>query len=156
MGRQTRAAIAVALCALAAAGPASGAILTRAEADYLSAINRTRTAHGLPPLRVDRALVRAARAHSRHMIEHDYFAHGAFGPRLISFGVRASFLGENLAWGLGTFAAPARVIDRWLASPGHRANLLRPGFDRIGIAAPVGSFGGVDGATVITADFAGR
>jgi uncharacterized protein YkwD len=43
----------------------------------------------------------------------------------------------------------------WMASPGHRANLLRPGWTRIGLGARVGNFMGYDGAVVITADFAG-
>ena len=42
-----------------------------------------------------------------------------------------------------------------MSSPGHRANLLRPGFRRIGIGALVGRFSGYSGATVVTADFAG-
>jgi uncharacterized protein YkwD len=47
------------------------------------------------------------------------------------------------------------VLRAWLASPEHRANLLRPGFTRIGIGDLVGGFGGRDSAHVVTADFAG-
>jgi uncharacterized protein YkwD len=47
-------------------------------------------------------------------------------------------------------------VKMWLASPGHRANLLRPGYDRIGLGLGAGSFHGIAGATVVTADFAGR
>jgi uncharacterized protein YkwD len=43
-----------------------------------------------------------------------------------------------------------------MRSPGHRANLLRPGWTRVGIGARVGTFQGYRGATVVTADFAGR
>jgi uncharacterized protein YkwD len=43
----------------------------------------------------------------------------------------------------------------WMESPGHRANLLRPGWNRVGIGVRVGNFLGYPGATVITADFAG-
>jgi uncharacterized protein YkwD len=46
-------------------------------------------------------------------------------------------------------------VRGWLASPGHRANLLRPGWTRIGIGARVGAFRGYSGVTVVTADFAG-
>ena len=42
-----------------------------------------------------------------------------------------------------------------MASPGHRANLLRPGWKRIGIGSRTGTFLGYGGATVVTADFAG-
>jgi uncharacterized protein YkwD len=133
----------------------SGLALTRAETNLVREINTTRAERGLVPLRVDATLARAARSHSLDMLRRDYFAHGDFGMRLLSFGVRARYLGENLAWGLGAYAEPANIVTRWLASPPHRANLLRPGFRRLGIAAPVGSFGGLEGATVITADFAG-
>jgi uncharacterized protein YkwD len=44
----------------------------------------------------------------------------------------------------------------WLASPSHRANLLRPGFTRVGLAASVGAFDGHADVTVVTADFGGR
>ena len=64
--------------------------------------------------------------------------------------------GENLAWGTGPFATARRVVSGWMASPGHRANLLRPGWRRIGLGALRGNFLGYPGATVVTADFAGR
>jgi uncharacterized protein YkwD len=47
-------------------------------------------------------------------------------------------------------------VARWLASPGHRRNLLRPGFSRIGLATPVGPFQGAEAAAVVAAEFAGR
>ncbi len=46
-------------------------------------------------------------------------------------------------------------MKAWLASPGHRRNLLRPGFRRVGLGELRTSFQGVTGATVVTADFAG-
>jgi uncharacterized protein YkwD len=42
-----------------------------------------------------------------------------------------------------------------LSSPGHRANLLRPGFRYVGVGTATGRFAGVSGATIVTADFAG-
>ena len=64
--------------------------------------------------------------------------------------------GENLAWGTGPYATARQVVRGWMGSPGHRANLLRPGWNRIGLGALKGTFGGYAGATVFTADFAGR
>jgi uncharacterized protein YkwD len=61
--------------------------------------------------------------------------------------------GENLAWGP---ISASWVVSQWLASPEHRAILLRPGFRRIGIGAYEGSFAGQSGKLVVTADFAGR
>ena len=129
--------------------------LSPAESSLLRAVNSTRVAHHLRPLRADSTLTRAARSHSQDMVSHGYFAHGAFRSRMLAFGARGPFVGENLAWGVGSLASPAAVIREWLASPEHRVNLLRPGFARIGIGESIGSFRGYGGAVVVTADFAG-
>ena len=122
----------------------------------LSAMNEARAAHGLAPLRLDARLQRAARAHSSDMVRRNYFAHGPFALRLARFGVRGPRVGENLAWGVGWGADVRLIVRRWLASPPHRANLLRPGFRRVGLGLRAGPFGGYGSALVITADFAGR
>ena len=138
---------------------ASGSLAARlssAESSLLRAVNTTRAAHGLGRLQLDSTLTLAARSHSREMLRGNYFAHGAFTARMLGFHVRGPFAGENLAWGNGSFAAPGTIVSEWLRSPEHRANLLRPGFTRIGIGATFGTFLGRSGATVLTADFAGR
>jgi uncharacterized protein YkwD len=140
---------------LLAASPASAA-LTRREASLLSAMNRARAEYHLAPLHADVTLTRAARQHSLDMLRHAYFAHGAFAARLSAFGARGPVIGENLAWGAGSLGAATHVVQMWLASPEHRANLLRPGFTRVGLATPVGSFAGQSGVTMVTADFGGR
>ena len=122
----------------------------------IRAVNAVRGQHGLRPLAVDLRLERAARAHSRTMIRRGSFAHGDVRRRLAAVGVRGRIYGENLAWGVGSSARASAVVRMWLASPSHRANLLRPGFRRIGIGTHVGSFRGHGGATIVTADFAGR
>jgi uncharacterized protein YkwD len=130
--------------------------LSTDEQSLLRAVNQVRAAHDLRPLRVDPALVRAARSYSETLIRRDVFTHGALGARLARFGVRGPTYGENLAWGTGSRASARSVVGSWMASPGHRANLLRPGWTRIGIGSRVGTFLGYGGATVVTADFAGR
>ena len=155
MGRRIAIAVLLAVLALGSAATAHAVTLTRTESTLLDAINETRAAHGLPPLRVDPKLVRAARAHSHDMLRRDYFGHGAMGERLLSFGVRGRLLGENIAWAAPTRAITSRVLRGWMKSPPHRANLLRRNFRRIGIAAPVGQLGTINGAAVVTADFAG-
>ncbi|HZC30872.1 MAG TPA: CAP domain-containing protein [Gaiellaceae bacterium] len=140
----------------APAALASGARLTATESGLLRSVNATRVAHGLHPLTIDPTLVRAARSHSLDMVRRDYFAHGSFVSRMLSFGARGPVIGENLAWGNGSYSAPTTVIREWLLSPEHRRNLLRPGYRRIGIGAVAGAFLGQGGATVFTADFAGR
>jgi uncharacterized protein YkwD len=141
---------------LLATAASASAGLNSTETSLLRAINQTRAAHGLAAVRLDGTLERAARAHSVDMLAQSYFAHGAFAHRMQAFGARGPFLGENLAWGSGSNAAPGAVLNEWLASPEHRANLLHPGFRRIGIGAVAGSFQGESDAVVITADFAGR
>jgi uncharacterized protein YkwD len=90
------------------------------------------------------------------MLRRNYFAHGDFAARMAAFHVQGPTAGENLAWGSGPFGRAGTIVREWLASPEHRANLLRPGYARIGIGLVRGSFLGTGGATVVTADFAGR
>jgi uncharacterized protein YkwD len=135
------------------AAPATA--LTSTEAGLLASVNHTRAAHGLHSLSIDPTLVRAARSHSLDMLRHDYFAHGSFLSRMISFDARGPVVGENLAWGAGAFSSPVVVIREWLQSPEHRRNLLRPGWTRVGIGASTGGFLGHGSSTVFTADFAG-
>ena len=138
-----------------AAGAAGRTTHTSAVTTLFQAVNRTRVAHGLRPLRVDTALVRAARSHSAEMLRGDYFAHGDFHGRMVTFHVRGPVAGENLAWGNGQYARAATIIREWLASPEHRANLLHAGWTRIGIGVSSGTFLGNTGASIVTADFAG-
>ena len=121
----------------------------------IRAVNEVRSRHGLRPLAVDLRLERAARAHSTAMVRSGSFAHGNVGRRLAAVGVRGRVYGENLAWGVGSSASAANVIRMWLNSPSHRANLLRPGFRRIGLGRRVGTFAGYRGAAVVTANFTG-
>ena len=111
-------------------------------------MNTVRATNGVPPLRIGPALSRAARAHSVDMVRRGYFDHGPFVQRLRRFGVRAPYVGENLASGTRPLSAAA-IVQMWIASPPHRQNLLDRGFRRIGV--------GVAGANtrLVTADFAG-
>jgi uncharacterized protein YkwD len=129
--------------------------MSKPEAALLRQMNQVRLAHGLRPLRYDAHLERAARAHSREMLASNVFQHGAFASRMLEFDVTGSLAGENLAWGTGAEGSARGIVAAWLASPEHRANLLRPTFVRVGIGDLAGSFLGNRGARVVTADFAG-
>jgi uncharacterized protein YkwD len=137
-------------------GTAGAAQLSQRESSILTAVNTVRAAHALGPLAVDRRLVRVARSHSSTLLRRDVLTHGDFGTRIRLSGARGPRFGENLAWGTGRYASARSVVRAWLRSPGHRRNLLRPGFRRIGLGAVTGRFGGHSVATVVTADFAGR
>jgi uncharacterized protein YkwD len=140
----------------AAAGAGVRSTHAKASTSLLQAVNQTRVAHGLRPLKIDTTLVRAARSHSTEMLRGDFFAHGDFHGRMVAFHVRGPVAGENLAWGNGPYASARSIIAEWLASPEHRANLLHAGWTRIGIGITTGTFLGNGGSSVVTADFAGR
>jgi uncharacterized protein YkwD len=144
------------LLLIAASQALAGTRETGAERELLAAVNATRASHGLRPLRLAEALERAAQAHSTDMLRHNYFAHGNFDSRMEAFQVPGPTMGENLAWGTGPYGRASLIVREWLASPEHRANLLRPGYSRIGIGVARGSFLGTGAATVVTADFAGQ
>jgi uncharacterized protein YkwD len=104
------------------------------EARMLEMVNRERAAAGLKPLAADPELVPVARAHSADMFARGYFSH--YTPegrspfdRIQEAGVTFRTAGENLA------LAPTLPIAHsgLMNSPGHRANILRPEFGRVGI-----------------------
>ena len=104
------------------------------EAKMLDLINEERQAVGLPLLFADPAMQEVARAHSRDMFVKGYFSHvnkEGLTPaeRARKFGVRFITAGENLA------LAPTLTSahDGLMNSPGHKANILRPSFGRVGI-----------------------
>jgi uncharacterized protein YkwD len=108
----------------------------------LCLVNRERSARGERSLRPNRRLMRAARAHSENMALDDYFEH--VGPRgqtplarLRAVGYISSSggyeVGENIAWGTLGLATPRAIVAAWMASPGHRANILDPRFRETGI-----------------------
>jgi len=143
-----------ALSVLAPVGGAQAGSITSSEASLLTTMNAVRKSHGLPALRIDYHLVRAARGHSTDMMRRQYFAHGSVGGRVLASGARGPLFGEDLAWAQNITAT--WVVNQWLASPRHRAILLRAGFRRVGIGYAFGTFIGHGGAGVVTADFAGR
>lgn len=105
-----------------------------AEEEMLTLVNQERTKVGLAPLTLDPRLVPIARQHSEEMFRLRYFGHdspvtGSPFDRLDAAGIRYSRAGENLAYAQSVAVAHAGLM----ASPGHRENILRPEFTRIGI-----------------------
>jgi uncharacterized protein YkwD len=136
------------------------------EATTICLVNEERASAGLEPLAAQRQLATAAAAHGADMVARAYFAHVApDGGTLLDRIAAAGWVprsgdwtaGEDLAWGTGALASPQRIIAAWMASPGHRANILRPEFDEIGMAVVTGA-PGLDAATAGTyvADFGTR
>ncbi|WP_328347729.1 CAP domain-containing protein [Streptomyces violaceus] len=97
--------------------------------------NRERARAGLPPLAVDPLLTSAAQAHSTDMVARAFYSHTAPDgsrpwDRAAAAGSPRRSIGENIACGQ---RSPADVVEGWMNSPGHRANILKPGFTHIGI-----------------------
>ncbi|MGW0865851.1 CAP domain-containing protein [Streptomyces sp. NPDC002611] len=97
--------------------------------------NRERARAGLPPLAVDPLLTTAAQSHSADMVARAFYSHtGPDGSqpwdRAAAAGSTRRSIGENIACGQ---RSPAEVVEGWMNSPGHRANILKPGFTHIGV-----------------------
>jgi len=123
------------------------------ESAFVRAINETRAERGIAPLRLNKDLVRAARSHSKDMVEHGYFEHGPFAWRLMRFGFETGIVGENLGWRNSRQDAVSALVEMWLRSSSHRAVLLNAGFRAVGVGIRVGPFKGWDCAIVVTVDF---
>jgi uncharacterized protein YkwD len=113
----------------------------------LAAVNAHRATVGAPALVVSPTLDAAAVWKARHMAKYGYMAHDDPAPpiarttadRLVACGYGAGW-GENIAYGYPTAQA---VMQGWLSSPGHRANIEQPGFASTGVAAAAAPNGAV-------------
>lgn len=101
----------------------------------LSLVNDFRSRNNLAPVRPNSQLNTAALGHSQNMATQDFFAHrgndgSTFDQRIRSAGYRFSTAAENIAAGYATASA---VVDGWINSPGHRANMLNPNVREVGV-----------------------
>jgi uncharacterized protein YkwD len=112
-------------------------ILSSAEQQVVDLTNAQRRKVGCPDLRVALELAQAARGHSEDMAIHDFLSHSSSDGSSLIDRLRAagyypfSSLGENVA---GGFETAAQVMDGWMNSPGHRANILNCKFRDIGVS----------------------
>jgi uncharacterized protein YkwD len=143
-------------CAAADGPPAQASVVALGNS-ALCLVNQERTSRGLKPLKLNRRLSNAAAGHARDMVARNYFSHdtlggGDFVARIRKAGYVAPrafpSLGEDLAWGSGSLGTPRSIVQSWMASPGHRANILAPQFREAGMGVAYGDPGaGQDGAT---------
>lgn len=103
--------------------------------NLLGEINEVRAREGVPPLRPNVLLARAAEAHARSLAGGDASGHlGSDGSdplqRITDAGYPPLTFGENTATGS---SAPRRIVEAWLASPGHRLVLLDPSYEEVGL-----------------------
>jgi uncharacterized protein YkwD len=114
----------------------------------LAAVNAHRSALGRRPLTVSPTLTAAAVWKARHMARYGYMSHDDPAPpvgrstaaRIAACGYSGGGWGENIAAG---FRTSQTVVQAWLASPGHRANIEQPSFTTTGIGAAVSPNGSV-------------
>jgi uncharacterized protein YkwD len=125
----------VGLAVTASSGVAAKAGL---ETGIAARINAIRQEHGRRPLRTSPALVELAREHSRSMAREGFFAHedpagGVVADRLRAAGLGYRVLGENLARSRNAPDPAAAAVRGWMASDGHRRNILREAFTETGV-----------------------
>lgn len=102
----------------------------------LDLVNRERSKAGLSSLSMNSNLSKVAMAKAQDMYNNNYFDHqsptyGSPFDMMTAFGVTYNSAGENIAKGQ---TSPAEVMNQWMNSPGHRANILNSSYTQIGIA----------------------
>ena len=115
--------------------PTTDASVLSFEKEVVRLVNEIRKQNGLRELTYDWQLSRVARIKSEDMRDNKYFSHtsptyGSPFQMMKSFGISYRSAGENIARGQAT---PQKVVDAWMNSSGHRANILNSSFTHIGV-----------------------
>lgn len=117
------------------AQPDGSASVLAYEQEVVTLVNAERAKYGLSALTLDAALCGYARVKSQDMHDQGYFSHtspsyGSPFDMMRSFGVSYQYAGENVAMG---YSSPAAVVNAWMNSEGHRANILSANYTSIGV-----------------------
>jgi len=135
---------AVAILAIFAFGIITFALANASEIspdNIVKLVNEQRVSYGLNPVRANSELQTAAVEKSKDMILRNYFDHYAFGQTPWMFILRAGYnyttAGENLAKG---FNSSEGIVNAWMNSPAHRANILNPDYQEIGVGVVKGTY----------------
>ncbi len=115
--------------------PVTDSSVLNFEKEVVRLVNEIRKENGLKELTYDWQLSRVARIKSEDMRDNKYFSHtsptyGSPFQMLKSFGITYRSAGENIARGQAT---PQAVVNAWMNSSGHRANILNSSFTHIGV-----------------------
>ncbi|MED7922776.1 CAP domain-containing protein [Nonomuraea sp. LP-02] len=136
-------------------GPTGGAVGTAEENEVVRLVNDERAKAGCGPLTHNAQLRAAAFGHSDDMAKQNYFSHTSKDGRSFTDRIRAAgFTGgsawaENIAFGQ---SSPASVMQSWMNSAGHKANILNCRYNLIGVGAAKNA----QGRIYWTQDFAAR
>lgn len=109
--------------------------VTSYEQEVIRLVNEIRKENGLKTLTYDWELSRVARYKSQDMKDNRYFSHNSpvYGTpfqMIRNFGISFRSAGENIAKG---YATPQAVVNGWMNSSGHRANILNASYTHIGV-----------------------
>jgi uncharacterized protein YkwD len=127
--------------------PAADNLDTANEA-ILCLVNGERAVESLPPLTQNPQLDKAASGMAARMVSEHFFSHDTPDGKNVVDRVQPTgyipsggdwVVGENLAWGSGALSTPQAIVNGWMNSPGHKANVLAPDYKDIGLAAAMGS-----------------
>lgn len=115
--------------------PTADSAVTAYEQEVIRLVNEIRQQRGLRVLTYDWQLARVARYKSQDMRDNRYFSHtspvyGSPFKMMNSFGISYRSAAENIAKGQAT---PRDVVNAWMNSSGHRANILNSSFTHIGV-----------------------
>ncbi len=115
--------------------PATDSKVARYEQEVIRLVNEIRVENGLKALTYDWELGRVARYKSQDMKDNQYFSHtspvyGTPFQMIKNFGISYRSAGENIAKGYST---PQAVVNGWMNSSGHRANILNANYTHIGV-----------------------
>ena len=108
---------------------------SKEQVEVLNLVNKERAAQGLKPLTLNKELSNVANIKSRDMIEKGYFDHtsptyGSPFDMMKKFNISYNTAGENIAMGQKT---PSEVMNSWMNSSGHRANILNSTYTELGV-----------------------
>ena len=115
--------------------PATDSKVLEYENEVIRLVNEIRKENGLNQLKTDWELSRVARYKSQDMKNNNYFSHtspvyGSPFDMIKNFGISYKSAGENIARGQKT---PQAVVNGWMNSSGHRANILNKNYTKIGV-----------------------
>lgn len=115
--------------------PQLNATVSSYESQVVELVNEIRAQNGLDPLTHNWQLSRVARYKSQDMADNNYFSHtsptyGSPFQMMKQFGITYRSAGENIAQG---YTSAQAVVNAWMNSPGHRANILNASYTQIGV-----------------------
>lgn len=115
--------------------PQLDSTVTKFENEVIRLVNEIRQQNGLKALTANWELSRVARYKSQDMLDNQYFAHNSpiYGTpfqMIKAFGISYRTAGENIAYG---YTTPQAVVNGWMNSSGHRANILNASYTQIGV-----------------------